>query len=84
MKPDRYQDKKKEIQVFGPSLLTLCTIERTFIIDLFTLGSKQATADMLDQRLTWAFQMLPVYFVSFSIPTLVNYFREFLPSFGFL
>ena len=39
---------------------------------------------MLDDKLSWAFRMLPVVFVSFNMPTMVNYFREFLPSYRFL
>lgn len=42
MKPDRFQDDRQEIEVFGPSLLTLCTIRRAYIIDLFKLTNKRS------------------------------------------
>jgi hypothetical protein len=40
MRPDFYDEKKKEIQVFGPSLLSLCTVNRAYIIDLHELASE--------------------------------------------
>ena len=84
MKPDQFQDDRQEIEVFGPSLLTLCTIDRAYIIDLYKLTNKSKARNLLDDKLSWAFRMLPVIFVSFNMPTMVNYFREFLPSYRFL
>ena len=79
MRPDFYDEKNKEIQVFGPSLLSLCTVNRAYIIDLHELASKQ-----LDQKLSWLMQNLPLTFCTFSAACLINYFRKFLPEFQFL
>ena len=79
MRPDHYDEKRKEIQVFGPSLLSFCTVNRAYIIDLHALASEQ-----LDQKLCWLIQNLPLTFCAFSAPCLINYFREFLPEFQFL
>ena len=84
MKPDQFKDDRQEIEVFGPSLLTLCTIDRAYIVDLYKLTNKSKARNLLDDKLSWAFRMLPVIFVSFNMPTMVNYFREFLPSYRFL
>ena len=79
MRPDFYDEKNKEIQVFGPSLLSLCTVNRAYIIDLHELASKK-----LDQKLSWLMQNLPLTFCTFSAACLINYFRKFLPEFQFL
>lgn len=57
------------IDVFGPSVITLGTVHKIFIIDILQLGR---FAD-LDRKLTEIFSKSKATFVGFGVPTLINY-----------
>ena len=56
--------------MFSPSLLTLGTANKIFIIDILKLGQWVE----LDDKLTEIFRMTPATFACFGVPTFINYF----------
>ena len=69
MNADTLNDLYK-IDVFSPALLTLGTINKIFIIDIYMLGAQKE----LDSKLTEIFSKSNGIFAGFGIPTLINYF----------
>lgn len=62
--------------MFGPSLLTLGSTYKTYIIDFVRL-STQNNQRTLDNKLCHIFQQAPVIFAGFGVPTLITYFHQF-------
>ena len=58
------------VDVFGPSLLTIGTVHKVFIVDIMKLGRTQE----LDLKLSDIFINSQATFCGFGIPTLINYF----------
>ena len=73
-------NKDFQIDVFGPSLLTIGSIQKIYIIDIMKLGSEQ----YLDYKLSQIVRTAPVTFAAFGVPMLINYFRQFYPNYEFL
>ena len=61
------------IDVFGPSVITLGTVHKIFIIDILQLGRYKE----LDWKLTEIFSKSKATFVGFGVPTLINYMQQF-------
>ena len=72
-----------QIDVFGPSLLTLGSTFKTYIIDFVRL-STQNNQQILDDKLCQIFQQAPVIFAGFGVPTLITYFHQFHQNYYFL
>jgi hypothetical protein len=69
-----------QVDVFSPSLLTLGTANKIFIIDILKLGQWVE----LDDKLTEIFKCSPATFTCFGVPTFINYFHQFYSHFKFL
>lgn len=69
-----------QIDVFSPSLLTIGTANKIFIIDIMKLGKWSE----LDDKLTEIFRKTPATFACFGVPTFINYFNQFYSHFKFL
>ena len=64
-----------QIDVFGPSLLTLGTTFKTYIIDfvkLSTFDNQRA----LDGKLCHIFEQAHIIFAGFGVPTMITYFHQ--------
>lgn len=68
------------IDVFGPSILTIGTVHKVFIVDIMKLGRNKE----LDLKLTDIFKNSQATFCGFGIPTLINYFQQFYREYNFL
>ena len=75
MNADRINDDYK-IDVFGPSLLTLGSTFKTYIIDFLTL-SNYKNYKVLDAKLCKIFKQEHLIFAGFGVPTLITYFYQF-------
>ena len=62
-----------QIDVFGPALLSLGTVTKTFIIDLQKIGQTPE----FDVKMKQVFSCSPAIFAAFGVPTLINYFQQF-------
>lgn len=62
-----------QIDVFGPSLFSLGTINKIFIVDILKLGKYSE----LDIKLQQVFTCTRAIFAGFGVPTLINYFKQF-------
>ena len=82
MNADVLNDNYK-IDVFGPSLLTLGSIFKTYIIDFLTL-SNYKNYKALDAKLCQIFKQEHLIFAGFGVPTLITYFYQFHQNFQFL
>jgi hypothetical protein len=79
MKADRLNESH-QIDVFSPSLLTLGTANKIFIIDVLKLGQWSE----LDDKLTDITKLTPATFACFGVPTFIQYFQQFYNHFKFL
>ena len=69
-----------QIDVFGPSLFSLGTINKIFIVDILKLGKYSE----LDLKLQHVFTYTNATFAGFGVPTLINYFKQFYRDYQFL
>jgi len=80
MNADSYNYVSKEVDIYGPSLLSLATLYKTYIVDMVNLGM----VPNLDIVLTKIFTQSNATFVAFGVQTLINYFMKFYKPYQFL